>query len=382
MLSSGFNARSKFNFSVIFGAVLSGCLALLSSPAMAVEVASPVDCAGTINPNLSCTSNDIKINEVSQMTVGEGGTPVETCEEGEMGVVDIKLTTQLNATGRYDVLTWFGTEGNDPRGTDTDACHVTSLPDNPPSAFILDLELGADACLDVNSSPDPVVQYMVDVPFTCIDEVSLDPNGDVVNVPDGEADVIALVTWFQNNSLVCGTGGGQSMEPGVNPKCDVSLLLDLDILIVSNPNILITKTPDTQEVESGGTAEFTITVTNIGDVDLDTVDVTDLQCDADPVGPTGDVGSDNVLSVDEVWQYTCSTSNVTSGFINTASVTAEVVESDEEVSAQDTATVTVPPPPPPPVAPSVAVSTLNKYGLILMALLMLGVGIAGYRKFS
>jgi uncharacterized repeat protein (TIGR01451 family) len=193
----------------------------------------------------------------------------------------------------------------------------------------------------VNSSPDPVEQYNFQVPFTCVDEKSLDINGAVVDIPDGEADVFALVTWFQNNTLNCGTGAGQAMEPGLNPKCDISLLLGLNIEIISNPSIQIVKTPLTQEVAPGGTADFTLTVTNEGDIDLDTVNVTDLECDATPTLDSGDVGSDLVLGLAETWTYTCSTANVQAGFDNIANVTAEEVDTAVQVSDSDSAQVTL-----------------------------------------
>lgn len=299
-----------------------------------------VDCAGTYNAGLTCTSNDIAINEVSQMTELDGGqAPITTCNEGETGFIDIALTTQLNAQERYDVLTWFGTEGNDPRVATVDNCHVSSLPDDPDSDFIEDLD--GDACLDVTDSPDPVTQFMFQVPFTCVDEWSLDIDGEPQMVPDGETDVFALVTWFQNNTLVCGTGEGQDMLPGLNPKCDISLLLGLNIEIITNPAIEIVKTPATQQVAPGGQADFTLTVTNLGDVDLDTVVVTDALCDAAPVFDGNDDDSDGLLSPAEDWVYTCSTTNVQAGFTNTAEVTAEEVDTANEVGDSDTATVTV-----------------------------------------
>ena len=109
---------------------------------VAAQIAEIMDCAGTVNPNLNCTSNDIKINDVSQMTEIEGGQPILTeCNEGESGFLDIRLTTQLNATGRYDVISWFGTQGNDPRGATLGNCYASSLPDDPDSPFILDLDI-------------------------------------------------------------------------------------------------------------------------------------------------------------------------------------------------------------------------------------------------
>jgi len=340
---SSVSAKSvKHGLGFLITVPLLASLMLAVSPAWAVEILSPSDCAGMFNPNLSCTSNDIKINDVSQMTEAEGGqAPIATCNEGDTGLVDIKLTTQLNATGRYDVLTWFGTEGNDPRGATVGNCYVTSLPGDPPDPAILDLEAGADACLDVNSSPTPVTQYMKQVPYTCQDLKSLDGGGNVVDVPDGEADVFALVTWFQNNSLSCGTGAGQSLEPGVNPKCDISLLLGLNIQIITSPEIQIVKTPPTQAVAPGGQADFTLTVTNIGDAVLETVNVTDGLCDAAPAYQSGDTGNDSIMDPLEAWVYTCSTTDVQAGFTNTADVTAVEQGTANQVGDSDTADVTL-----------------------------------------
>lgn len=342
MLAESSCTRSKSRRS-IFAATALFALTLFAVPAMAQIEATGVDCAGVHNPNLSCTSNDIAINEVSQLSEADGGQPeITSCNEGETGFIDIALTTQLNAQNQYDILTWFGMEGNDPREPTVDNCHVSSLPDVPDSEFILDLEDGADACLDANDSPEPVTQYMFQVPFTCTDQWSLDGNGDPQQVPDGETDVFALVTWSTNDTtLNCGDTGDQTLEPGLNPKCDISLLLGLNIEIITNPSIEIVKTPATQEVAPGDTANFTLTVTNVGDVDLDTVVVTDPECDAAPVFDGVDDDNDGLLSPAEDWVYTCSTSDVQAGFTNTTAVTAMDTETDEEVSDNDTAIVTV-----------------------------------------
>lgn len=228
---------------------------MAASPVFAVHVASyGAACAGAFNPNLSCTSNDIKINDISQL-----GTGVTSCIENQEITIDIALTTQLNANERYDPLFWIGEQGQNPRGT-SGTCYVSSLPGDPEVPEILDLEGGADVCLDVNSAAVPVVQHFHDVTFTCVDNVSpaepFDPKHPdaVVQVPDGKADVFALVTWFQNNSLQCGldtTLPAGSFEPGVNPKCDASLLLDLDIVIVPDTTLKLVKTVVN---DNGGTA--------------------------------------------------------------------------------------------------------------------------------
>ena len=85
-----------------------------------------------------------------------------------------------------------------------------------------------------------------------------------------------------------------------------------DVYVI-DPDIAITKSPDNQQILSGDSATFTIVVTNTGDADLTDVEVTDaLASDCDNV--IGDLAASASTS------YTCSLSNVTADFTNTASV--------------------------------------------------------------
>ncbi len=112
---------------------------------------------------------------------------------------------------------------------------------------------------------------------------------------------------------------------------------DTAFVDVIHPSIAIAKTPDTQTIASGGTATFTIVVTNTGDVALSNVLVTDAQAP----GCAHAIGD---LAAGAGTTYTCTHSNVTADFTNsaTASGTPPV---GADVSASDTAFVDVAPTP-------------------------------------
>ncbi len=82
------------------------------------------------------------------------------------------------------------------------------------------------------------------------------------------------------------------------------------------PGIAVSKTPDLQTVVTGGTAAFTIAVTNTGDVDLVNVVV------SDPAAPTCNA-TYPVLAVGETQSASCTLAGVTADFTNTAGVTAD-----------------------------------------------------------
>jgi uncharacterized repeat protein (TIGR01451 family) len=97
------------------------------------------------------------------------------------------------------------------------------------------------------------------------------------------------------------------------------------------PAISIIKNPKSQTVANGGTATFTITVTNTGAVDLTNVTV------SDPKSPDCDrnIGT---LTPGQSVSYTCTKQNVTASFTNVATSTG-TPPSGPNVSASDTAPV-------------------------------------------
>jgi uncharacterized repeat protein (TIGR01451 family) len=107
----------------------------------------------------------------------------------------------------------------------------------------------------------------------------------------------------------------------------------VDDLTILSSGIDISKTPDLQTIASGGTADFTITVTNTGTSDLTNVVVTDPfapGCDS----AIGDLGQGAQVI------YGCSLSNVLDSFTNTATVAGDSPFGGQ-VSDADTADVEV-----------------------------------------
>lgn len=107
----------------------------------------------------------------------------------------------------------------------------------------------------------------------------------------------------------------------------------------STPAILIIKSPATQTIASGGTATFTIIVTNSGDVVLDNVVVTDAQSPACSKTSATVAGLASMAPGASV-SYVCKLANVTAGFTNFATDTG-TPPTGPTVSATDSALVLV-----------------------------------------
>jgi len=111
---------------------------------------------------------------------------------------------------------------------------------------------------------------------------------------------------------------------------DVTEMDPSEVVVESSPSIDIIKTAtdgtDSQTIPEGGTATFTITVNNTGDIDLNNVQV------SDPLSPSCDMTFASI-PVNGSESYTCTISNVTADFENIASVTGD--PSDGSPTATD-----------------------------------------------
>ncbi|MDY6876422.1 MAG: LamG-like jellyroll fold domain-containing protein [Chloroflexota bacterium] len=133
--------------------------------------------------------------------------------------------------------------------------------------------------------------------------------------------VADVTSDFTNSATVTGT----------TTVSDTVTYTDTAFVDVINPRIEIAKTPDTQTVTSGSDVDFTIAITNTGDVPLTDVTISDAQA------PDCNRTYAN-LSPEEIRRYDCTVTNVTDGFINSATVTGKPPVG-EDVTAADAAKV-------------------------------------------
>ena len=111
-------------------------------------------------------------------------------------------------------------------------------------------------------------------------------------------------------------------EQNFNDRETGALLQMADFEEINDAEISISKTPAIQGIQSGGTANFIITITNTGSVALGNIVVTDTlvpDCNFNMSSLNPGSGSSR----------TCSLSNVTTGFTNTVVVTAEYLNNSE-----------------------------------------------------
>jgi uncharacterized repeat protein (TIGR01451 family) len=105
----------------------------------------------------------------------------------------------------------------------------------------------------------------------------------------------------------------------------------------AQPAIAISKSPITQTVVTGGNADFTITVTNTGDVNLANVSV------SDPLVPACD-NAIGLLTISQTVSYGCTDVGVPASYTNIVTVTSELETGGAGPSATASADVTVVPP--------------------------------------
>jgi uncharacterized repeat protein (TIGR01451 family) len=181
--------------------------------------------------------------------------------------------------------------------------------------------------IDIEKTPDQqTVPFGADVTFTI--DVTNNGEADLVNVtvtdpvtPSCDA-LIGDLAVGETVTYPCVFPGATSdftnVATVVGEDSIGNQVTDEDDAVVDviAPEIMIEKTPDQQVVVFMGTATFTITVTNTGDLDLVNVVVTD------PIAPGCEIVIGD-LAVGESSTYECTVEGATEDFTNVATTTGE-----------------------------------------------------------
>ena len=188
------------------------------------------------------------------------------------------------------------------------------------------VDLGADATFEItvtNTGDAPLTDVIVSDPAfpQCGFELPLLAPGQSATITCTVANVTADFTNTASATAADPAGGLVESGP------------DTVEVVVQGPAISVDKTPDTQAVPVGQDAPFTITVTNIGAVELVTINITDPQtpaCD-NVVGP---------LAAGASTSYDCVATGVLTDFTNTVTAVGADAEGNT-VSDSDEAEVVV-----------------------------------------
>jgi len=135
------------------------------------------------------------------------------------------------------------------------------------------------------------------------------------------------------------TGTPENGAAGGSDKATVSWSAGGSASSTGTNGISIGLSPRTQSVENGGTARFTVTVTNTGTNYLSHVTVADSLAPHCGKG-SGDIAGFNDFAPGAASTYTCSLAGISSGFTNSAFVSAQGPRGDS-VTASDSVQVTV-----------------------------------------
>ncbi|MRS04741.1 hypothetical protein EG832_16215, partial [bacterium] len=109
-----------------------------------------------------------------------------------------------------------------------------------------------------------------------------------------------------------------------------------------SPVISVTKSSTIASITAAGqVVPYTFSVTNIGNMTLTGITVTDIHCTAAPAYQNGDTNSDNKLDLTETWIYAC-THTVTQAEVDAGRSLSNTVTADSAQSLPDTDNLDIP----------------------------------------
>lgn len=224
----------------------------------------------------SCTAQDFKITAITTVNVDDGCS-----SQSDYMQIDIDVSFQKAVPTRYDVAAWFY------RGVDLTSANLDF--NNLAYAQAIDgafcnrvgLQPGlsimggsgtsgnvdGDACTDIAGSAGTLTPMR-------INDVIL-PCRDISSPKDGVTDISACSSWQNNANQVCSTQfyteaypwanspTAGEMAPNTKSKCNCGEF-DGGPLIITIPNMSVTKSCTPDDIAPGETTTCTITLTNSG----------------------------------------------------------------------------------------------------------------------
>lgn len=197
--------------------------------------------------NLTCTANDIRVSEVTNVTNLDGTTPVE-CVLGESVTFKADITIETTANERYGYGVWLpeGQWSARDRNPDNTCSVLIGQTDGP------GIDLDGDVCADISKAGDnsPVHVYENEViTLFCRDDDQ-----------SGQAEFNYCASWNQQEYGIC--SGTEPTPAGSPSKCRCESF-DIDVFIKPDPPAM-TKTLVSSDTSSepGGEYTFELSFTN------------------------------------------------------------------------------------------------------------------------
>jgi hypothetical protein len=296
-----------------------GGLLLGAQPAAAVDnCIQDVWKAHGNNQNLTCTANDVRIAEASNIEVISGatcttlpdGTLSCTCTSANI-TFEADYRVVLTAQTRYDIGLYFGVDGDsNGDGALTGQCTAATITQEvAPSTFVNLDNPGntnlppADQCGDIDAAHNPQLLHL-QITTACVG----DPVTHRLKLPN-------CTSWRQPGSNEVCLGVGTSPQtndafPGSPSKCNCQPGFTVNI-VVESPTITVTKTasPVTLQ-EPGGDVVYTVDVKNNGS----SVAVTITSLTDDLYGDLNGLGDCSVpQTIQPGATYSCSFTETVSG---------------------------------------------------------------------
>ncbi len=334
-------------------------------------VLTDLDLALTINGPEGDANNDARLDINETWTYTANYVLAQT--DIDAGVVDNQAMVSANVLGLPDLMIEDLSDDNSIDENDITSIDVSSCQINSPSIGLIK----TGVLTDVNTDGcDESIQYT----FTVTNTGDVDLDGVTVNDPllggalagpvagsdDGDDGILSVgESWtyealyeleqldIDNGSVVnSATVSAQLLgtDTEVQDLSDDNSLLEDDPTNTAVPNdactdgsagIGLIKTGALVDVNTDGCDEsiqYTFTVTNTGDVDLDGVTVNDPLLGGALAGPVAgsDDGDDGILSIGESWTYEAlyelEQLDIDNGsVVNTATVSAQLLGTDTEV---------------------------------------------------